>query len=379
MIIQDEGGLQKRKMSNDSFAFVECNIIEGPFVIRRDVFNNINGFKPSHGDTALLDFFLRSNGTLKIASSLNCTFNDEQLANNRGAMLDKEVYLDYGLLGFNHNILRVIRRDSIIWTQCTRNESFCPNKPLQEINTTISRQLSPFCCNVALNRYLIDAVSGLQQAGMDYRLSSGTALGAVRTKNIIPWTQDIDIDVTLQDYQNSLAFDKLNIVLNLRIIPLFPFKIEAPDMSSYDLFSQNVLDKLQCVLPIQHPNWRSQGYVDIYPYKEFTATPSYVTINGQNYKTHKNAQAYLVKLFGINWREPNYSRNAPSISVPWVGKSRNNLVQEDKPANIEANTCIIMTRRMFWPGIIAIAIAVRIFFYRTITTFSKSLCDRVNL
>ena len=127
---------------------------------------------------------------LKIAVSHDCTFLKEQLIINRGAMLHKQVYMDYGLLGYHHNILRIIRHDTVTWTTCSFNSSFCPDLPLQLIDHSYA---DVPCCYERLNLCLIDVVKAFNQVGIDYRVCYGTLHGAVRSKNIIPWTEDIDI------------------------------------------------------------------------------------------------------------------------------------------------------------------------------------------
>ena len=343
VVIHEGGQLQTRQIADQSVSFFNCSIVEMPFLIRRSVFNRLN-LRPSHGETTLIDFFLRSKGALKIASSINCTFVDEQLATDRGAMETKQIYLDYGLLGFNHNILRVIRKDSITWTQCSRREYQCPNKPLQEIDNSISKRLSLFCCNVALNQYLIDAVDSLGKAGIDYFVCFGTLLGAMRSKNIIPWTRDIDIDLTLHDYKDSNAFYRLQQIMGKkrystpliyqlrRIMPLFPLKTQVPNLFKHDLFSKTIVEQMKGVLPIEQPKWNSIGYVDIYPYEGARTTPTNVTINGRNYKTHGDPETYLAKAFGHSWKQiqPRYKSKDPH--KPWIWKLDTSMVQEDIPS-----------------------------------------------
>lgn len=345
MVINKEAGnVITRKVDNQKFQFYNCNIVEGPVLLRRDIFERL-GLRPSHGDTTLLDLYLRSKGDLKIAYSLDCAFSKEQLVANRGAMTSKEIYLDYGLLGYHHDILRIIYvyDNTIIWTQCTRtaNPSLCPNKPLQDIHT--SNKLSHYCCNVALNKYLIDAVYGLEQAGIDYRLCYGTTLGAIRSKNIIPWTRDIDIHVTLTDYHNSYAFSKLRQVMEnmhystplvfqlRRIIPQFPLTTHINNLSVYNLFSEATLEQLRDALPFEKPDWGTLGYVDIYPYEDHPTfgQPSYITINGQQYKSHSDPQSHLVKAFGESWREVNYRFKSKDPHKPWIWQFDTSLKQED--------------------------------------------------
>ncbi len=51
-----------------------------------------------------------------------------------------------------------------------------------------------------------------------YKLDSGTAIGAVREKDIIPWDDDIDIRVTLSDYPAFIAAMKKHLPEYCRIV-----------------------------------------------------------------------------------------------------------------------------------------------------------------
>ena len=390
MVLHEGDKLHARDINQQSVLFFNCTIFETPFLIRRDVFNKL-GFRPSHGEATLLDFFLRSKGALKFASSLNCTFSNDQMVVNRGAMKTKEVYLDYGLLGFNHNILRIIRKDSITWTQCTRNEYYCPNKPLQEISNPISKQLSLFCCDVALNQFLIDAVDGLNEVGLDYRLCYGTLLGAVRSRNIIPWTRDIDIDLTPKDYRDSYSFDRLKHVMQKkhystpliyelrRIIPLFPFKIKLLNLFSYDLFNKEILEMMKDVLPITTPEWNSMGYVDIYPYEGVQTASTNITINGRKYKTHSNPEHYLNKVFGKSWRQVQHSFKSKDPHKPWIWQLDTSRVQEDFP-KLKSYCGIHHTYTIVFLIIVALLIAVHtcvLICWNVIRTVKKICCSQL--
>lgn len=387
MVIHEGSQLQTRQMADQTISFFNCSIVEAPFLIRRNVFNKL-GFRPSHGEATLVDFFLRSKGTLKLATSLNCSFIDEQLVADRGAMGTKEIYLDYGLLGYHHNILRVIRKDFITWTKCTRSTYYCPNKPFKEIDHPISRQLSLFCCDVALNQYLIDAVDGFNEVGIDYRLCYGTLLGAVRSKNIIPWTRDIDIDLTPTDYRDSFAFYRLQQVMQKkhyatpliyelrRIMPLFPLKTHVPNLFNYDLFSRTILEQMRGIVPIEKPEWNSIGYVDIYPYEGTRTMAINITINGRDYKTHSNPELYLAKAFGKSWRQVQYGFKSKDPHKPWIWRLDTSIIQEDIPNSnsyciIYQNCCKFLLATVTFLFIVLIFLPILI---RIVKNIISKLC-----
>jgi hypothetical protein len=329
---------QQYNMFHRKVSFSICNIVEVPFVIRRAVLNKI-GLRPSHGEATFLDFFLRSNGTLKIATSNECSFTDGQLKNDRGAMAgNNELYLDYGLLGYHHKILRIVREDSITWTECSSRNASCRDIP-EQLSTPSKNFVSPYCCKTQLNRILVDTVDALNQIGLEYRVCFGTLLGAVRTKTIIPWDTDIDICVKASDYKNRQAFKSLESILKLkryscpfilgmrRVLPLSPLVRYIPNsyvLSESNLFRQEVLEMMQDMLPIQKPDWKSLTYVDFYPYdKIYKTNTSNVTIDGRDYLTGRNPHSLLFEWFGKGYMstddkdrtnsDPISSKKPPSI------------------------------------------------------------------
>ncbi|XP_031558437.1 uncharacterized protein LOC116294890 [Actinia tenebrosa] len=329
-----------------------CNLAEGPFLIRRSVFDKL-GFRPSHGEATLLDFFLRSKGSLQIAASQKCSFLKQQTVTDRGAMSNKEVYLDYGLLGFHHNILRVVRDDSITWTQCTKDLFLCPDKPLQELHESRDKalvELFPICCHERLDQYLRDSVFAFEKVNMPFRLCAGTVLGAVRTKGIIPWTYDIDICVSSTNYQNSNAFFQMEkilsargysspLIFNLRrVMPIFPLMkdISSISLNESNLYNKKALKLMEYVLPIERPKWSSMGYVDVYPMDNlFRTESSNIVINNRNYTTVGDPHSYLVEVFGESYHQVDYRGKSKDPHKPWVfWKWKSSLAQEDVPSGL---------------------------------------------
>jgi lipopolysaccharide cholinephosphotransferase len=60
----------------------------------------------------------------------------------------------------------------------------------------------PPCSAEILKEMLILIVKALEEAQVNYWVSYGTLLGAVRNQTIIPWTADIDFVIKGEEYKN---------------------------------------------------------------------------------------------------------------------------------------------------------------------------------
>ncbi|XP_031554903.1 uncharacterized protein LOC116291828 [Actinia tenebrosa] len=207
MLIENNGRKRTEVKSNRLVNIVECNMFEGAFVIRRRIFEKFY-LLPAYGDTVLFDFFLRTKGKIKIALLTDCSLSDELHRADRGALRSKPFYTDYIKLGFDHDVVRIIKENQMIWTKCSYNLRLCPEKALQ-LKYSLSRQLRPVCCSEVLDRMLVDVVQSMNAVSLDYRVEYGTLLGAVRSGTIIPWTRDVDIGLREDDYFKDEIFDKL--------------------------------------------------------------------------------------------------------------------------------------------------------------------------
>ena len=63
-----------------------CNILQGPFMIRKDIFHKLGGLLAGFGRMTLLEFFLRSKGELKMTKLANCVWTPEIMRADRGAL-----------------------------------------------------------------------------------------------------------------------------------------------------------------------------------------------------------------------------------------------------------------------------------------------------
>jgi len=109
--IRNSGRIEKFKFGeNHNVTFQMCNLVNGPLVLRKEKFVQLNGLRPDFGRLSLLDFFLRSNGTLKIGKFGNCFYSDELFNIDRGPRKADE-FPEYSHFGVTHGVLRIIKED----------------------------------------------------------------------------------------------------------------------------------------------------------------------------------------------------------------------------------------------------------------------------
>ena len=125
--IRNTGPVQKAKLRNaernatyasfpkpevnstiEEFVLQNCNIVQGPFAIRKEAFHRIGGLLEGFGKVTLLEFFLRSKGELKIAKLANCSWTPEITRTDRGTLEGSNTFSEYSLLGNKHQILRIV-------------------------------------------------------------------------------------------------------------------------------------------------------------------------------------------------------------------------------------------------------------------------------
>ena len=337
VIIRNTGPVQKvklRKLLGNEFSATEnstleeeillqnCNILQGPFVMRKNVFDKIGGLIKYFGKVTLLEFFLRSKGELRMAKLTNCAWTRELTRADRGN-LEGANFAEYASFGNKHKILRIVTENRIEWTACVANWKLCPEKPYTKPRG-LPGIAAPICCSVVLGQMLVDFTRALDKLGIKYRLVYGTLLGAVRSQAIIPWTYDVDIAIPKSAYKNQSTFAVLQNELggkyyvgksfgnmpraHMLMPPYYEVNTAAffdgpDDLEGNALFSREIERAVRGMLPISGL-WRSHVYVDFYKgrsawMKDF----SFVTINNQTYATMKKVDYELTKWYGENYLE----------------------------------------------------------------------------
>lgn len=120
-------------------------------------------------------------------------------------------------------------------------------------------------CQLVMLRllHIFDAVC--HEIGLTYWLDSGTLLGAVRHGGFIPWDDDVDVAMPLEDYRRFLKEAPA-------LLPFDTFLQEKASDSDYDLPFAKLVDRYS---RLDEPNGIKQAcmngiFIDIQPMDHFT-------------------------------------------------------------------------------------------------------------
>ena len=327
-------GSSPNKFSFSDFAngilivYQVCNIAQGPFVMRGDVFHRIGGLHNGFGRMALLEFFVRSKGELKIAKLSNCRWTHGIARVDRGTLEGSNDVTEYAAFGNKFNILRIVTNNRIEWTTCVSNWKLCPEKPYVK-PTELSSVAAPICCGIVLFQMLKDITWALTQLGVDYRVIYGTLLGAVRSQTVIPWTCDVDIALTKADYGNSSTYSSIAELLRTKgshyylgisymgmprghmlmapyiEVDTTPFFDGPDDLEGNNLlFSSDIEQAVQGMLPVLS-GWRERRYVDFYISPSVWLNGSALAvINNEQFVTLKDIDYELTNWYGKGYLQP---------------------------------------------------------------------------
>ncbi|KAL9988313.1 hypothetical protein ACROYT_G002746, partial [Oculina patagonica] len=318
----------------ETILFQNCNIVEGPFLIRKDAFDRTGGLTESFGKVTLLEFFIRSKGQLKMAKLSNCAWTPGITRVDRGSLEGSYDVSEYASFGNKHGVLRIVTESRIEWTACVANWKLCPEKPYVKPQDLPSIA-KPICCSTVLGQMLADITWALTRLGVEYRIIYGTLLGAVRSQAIIPWTADVDIAITKSAIDNASTFTAVEKFLMNQYyvgnsfmdvprahmlmgpyidVDTTPFFDGPDDLEGNLLFSSDIEEAVRGMLPVSS-DWRGRCYADIYwSPSAWMNGSSLVTINNQQFVTVKEVEYELTNWYGKDYREP-------AIKENWVGFS----------------------------------------------------------
>ena len=312
--------------SNANLSLQRCNIVEGPFLMRKETFSSV-GWKSSYGKASTYDFFLRSKGRFKIAKLNDCVLSDSLSVIDRGpSEYNQEDFPDYWQFGSKHSIWRIVMEDRVEWTKCMADGKLCIERALTDNATLLKAIKMPLCCrSIVLDRLLRDVAWALEKVGMNYRIVFGTLLGAIRSQAIIPWTQDVDFGLNrsilrtpnwnkkLQELLKGKYYVGQSFAWFNRAIPLIPPHLSFNTTPLFDgpddfygevFFDKDILAAIKGV-NITGDTVRNRGYGDFYEAPDaWWSGSKFVTINGQRYVTVENIDSHLMYWYGSSFMKP---------------------------------------------------------------------------
>ena len=305
--------------------YQECNITENAFLVRKRHFLELR-WRSDYGGLSLLDFFLRSKGTLKIAKLSNCYLGQSLNYIDRGSLKGSKEFTDYSRLGQFHSILRIVRPHKIEWTKCSDDAEFCPEKlTTSRSSNSLATDGFPICCDVVMDKLLVSTVKAMKETGMEYRITYGTLLGAARSGAIIPYSDDIDLAVHKKDNDNFSRFITLQNHIESeyrvawkakppmsRVYPHLAPSVdvdtnkffEGEGLESKVLFDQKILLEMKKLFPITGSTIERR-FVDMYPSpEEWFNGFSNVTINSRQYEgIPGDTKKLLIEWYGNDYIE----------------------------------------------------------------------------
>lgn len=143
-------------------------------------------------------------------------------------------------------------------SKCLRNEGHCFEKEGVFVPVNIDRQLREL--QLSELDILLEFRRICQKHDLNYFLTAGTLLGAVRHKGFIPWDDDIDVMMPRQD------FDKLARICQTELGENYFFQDETSDPNYPFYFAKIRKNNTQVIEPaLAEISMHHGQYIDIFP------------------------------------------------------------------------------------------------------------------
>lgn len=180
---------------------------------------------------------------------------------------------------------------------CTPNTiRCCENRKSPSFNYHVIGRNIPVCCASHLVKILFDVVTVLDKHKIQYFISFGTLLGAVRHKGIIPWDTDIDIIIAKKDQKKAFS------VLKKDMINQYFIQIDANENIVGEELVRVYLSKTNTLHVDLFPYIEKSNKISFYENKTFKIEEVFPLKETKFYnftvKTPRNIEDHLLYLYG---------------------------------------------------------------------------------
>ena len=296
--------------NSDSLVQV-CNLVQGAFLLRKSIFQSLK-WNPEYGKLATLDFFLRSRGKLRIAKLADSRLSRSLNKQDRGQYIgySGRMFKDYGKIGKNHDVLRIVYPERVEWTKCapfSKESSVCSRKTqLRSQSNVPLYSFMPICCSSVMNKMLRDVANAMIFAQVDFRVIYNTQMERKPGSKILILNKpELNLAVHKKDNDNSTVHVTLQRLLGPKyfvgekmhtrlpislIVPHFTpsRRVNRTNSGGNFLFKHNVILEMKKLLPVTG-DLKERGYIKLHPSpQQYFLSSSTVLIGGQKYKGYKS-------------------------------------------------------------------------------------------
>ena len=295
-----------------------CNFAQGAFLLRKPVFQSLR-WNHEYGKLAAMDFFLRSKGKLRIAKLSDSVISRVLSRQDRGMYegYSGRMFKDYGKLGMDHKILRIVRPKRVEWTKCAPLSSRSPLCPAMSPFSQFNAPRDPFmpiCCSSMLSKMLQAVAQAMLSARVEFRVVYNLQMETKSGSKILVLNKpDLDLAVSKKDNDNSTVHrilqqllgpkyyvgEKMHTRLPIsRIVPHFMPSIRVntsrvftgdEDMVGKPLFENRIIREMKKLLPVTG-DLKERGYIELLPSpRQYFQDSSAVLISGRKYKAYKTS------------------------------------------------------------------------------------------